>query len=108
MQLQGGHPAASVFHAQQAAEKAAKGLWAHTKGALAPRTHAVGQLLDGLGAPSGLTAQGSRLATRYTAVRYPDLWPPQPLPAVSTEEAAAAIADAEDVLEWVKQELGLS
>ncbi len=75
--LQGlGRFAPSCFHAQQAAEKAFKGLLVAT-GRL-PKTHSIAQLLRELPPEPGrqpLLAQAARLDKLYIGTRYPDALP---------------------------------
>ncbi len=103
--IQASYPESSVFSAQQAAEKAAKALWIAQDRGTPPRTHAVDRLLRGLAAPPELVAAGSRLARSYVMSRYPDAASGAPFRAIAAEDARQRLANAEQVLEWVKNRL---
>ncbi len=106
-EIQASYPESSVFSAQQAAEKAAKALWIAQDRGTPPRTHAVDRLLGDLGAPAELVEAGSRLARSYVMSRYPDAASGAPFRLIAIEDAAARLANAEQVLEWVKDRLPL-
>jgi HEPN domain-containing protein len=95
----------AVMLAEQAAEKAVKAVWIARRGVLAPRVHLVGQLLKELGAPADLAKAGTALARGYFAVRYPTFEDSAPFRVVEPGDAEVAIADAERVLAWAREEL---
>ena len=88
------------FCAQQAAEKALKGLLLF-HGVRFPYVHELGELLRCLGRaeeeiPTGVR-RAARLSDYAVEVRYPSLGE-----AVSEEEYCEAVVLAEEVLEWVE------
>lgn len=102
--LQGlGRFAPACFHAQQAAEKAFKGLLVAT-GRL-PKTHSIAQLLRELPPepkPHAMLAQAVRLDKLYIGTRYPDALPE------GTEIADAYDAkDAKDAIDVAEATLAL-
>jgi len=95
----------AVVLAEQAGEKATKAVWIAKRGVLAPRIHLVGELLRQLGAPEALSKAGTALARGYFAVRYPPVEAPAPFKEVDAGDAEVAIADAERVMKWAKEQL---
>jgi HEPN domain-containing protein len=95
----------SVVQSEQAAEKAVKALWMQQKGHLAPRTHAVGELARSVDAPPRIVEAGERLGDAYFVSRYPGGGVGPPYRAVDRAEADGRIADAEEIMAWVKQRL---
>jgi len=64
---------ASVFFAQQAAEKALKALYTHLRGELPPHTHNLLELLRRLGVDSeDLLDAAADLTPEYIVTRYPN------------------------------------
>ncbi len=88
------------FDAQQAAEKALKGLLVHS-GLDVPRTHSVGYLLSIIKESSGMPVppqveQAALLSDYAVTTRYPGDWEP-----VGEDEYKQALAHAEEVWNWV-------
>ncbi len=93
---------ASVFHSQQAAEKALKALLIalHMK---PPRTHEVEQLLHLLqekGFDTSKIVEAAKLTDYAVEARYPDFGE-EP----GEEEAVEALELAKQVVDWVKERL---
>ena len=87
------------FHAQQAAEKALKGVLV-ARGSRCPRTHSIGRLLDLLAreAPVPEEVQAAASLTDYAvAARYPGDFEP-----VDDTEYREAIRLAEAVVSWAE------
>ena len=93
---------ACLVYSEQAAEKMTKALWMVRHGHAAPRTHAVGRLLAALEAPETVVSAGHRLTRRYFASRYPAMVSGPPCATTDAQEADAALADAEEVIAWVR------
>ncbi len=71
--LETGRYYASVFFAEQAAEKALKALYIHLKRELPPRTHNLLELLQALGIDrEDLIDAAMDLTPEYVVTRYPD------------------------------------
>lgn len=71
--LEAGRYYASVFFAEQAAEKALKALYIHIKSEPPPRTHNLVELLEALGVRSEDLADAAMdLTPEYIVTRYPD------------------------------------
>jgi HEPN domain-containing protein len=94
------------WFAQQAAEKALKGLYLERHGHLPSRTHD----LRFLGAQLQVSqAQASDLAILYPtfrAARYPDDTGTAPVDAIGQTAATQHLEAARRTLEWVRNELG--
>ncbi len=103
--LRSDHPAASVFHAQQAAEKAAKALWVWSREQDPPRMHDVAGILEQFGAARTLLDAGADLTDAYFASRYPPFIGEPVSAEVSPQEAADRLKDAEEILRWVRHKL---
>jgi len=71
--LEVGRYYASVFFAEQAAEKALKALYIHVKGEPSPKTHNLVELLEVLGiGGEDLVDAAMDLTPEYIVTRYPD------------------------------------
>lgn len=98
----------SAFHAQQAAEKALKGLlrllghvaWGHNCFDLLAQ---IKNLLPDLVAPDNLSDMAQRLDSHYIPSRYPDAFP-SGTPAEHYDKATAqqSMADAQNILAFVR------
>ena len=91
------------FDAQQAVEKALKGLLLH-RGVQFPYTHDLAALVDllersGTVVPSPVRAS-ARLTVHAVQGRYPGLGDP-----VAREDYLAAVAAAEEVVKWVERSI---
>ena len=101
-------PEHRLFHAQQAVEKALKGVLV-ARNLPYPRTHNIDILLGqlragGVGIPEA--AEFARIFTRYQAVsRYPEIGP-LPVRTLSEEGCETAASVAAEVVEWAKGEVG--
>ena len=95
------------FHAQQAAEKALKGVLIGRTGEPPPRTHDLALLLDrlrdsGVGGPLPLDAASAQALTQYAVLtRYP-----ADLGEVDEAEWQRAVADARAVVAWAAGAIG--
>lgn len=67
-----------------------------------PRTHAVDDLLRQLGAGADLVDAGRGLARGYLVWRYPGIVGQPPHEMVRESDAAACVAHAGRILEWVR------
>jgi HEPN domain-containing protein len=99
----------ACFAAQQAADKALKGLAEYLGGE--PWGHSVTVLLGSLGAKvevaAGLTEAGKRLDKHYIPTRYPNGFDRgAPTDYYTREEAQAAVNDAIAILEFVRRQVG--
>jgi len=95
---------AAVF-AQQAAEKFLKALYIARFQAMPPRTHDIQFLAIALGAPSDLAAIGRPLTEDYFRARYPDLAGAAPYEVFDADIAQERINQAEQIRNWVRQQL---
>jgi len=96
---------ASVFFAQQSAEKALKALWIVKKAELAPRTHNLVMLARELGGDESLVEAAAELAPEYVLTRYvtPEVALPDEL--YSEESARLHFAAAQAIRDWVASQL---
>lgn len=105
----GGHWAWCCFTSQQAAEKAVKAALEHFR---AGRTgHNLNELRQALGAhtpvPIAIQEACARLNRFYIPTRYPDAFPSGvPLDQFFEPDARQALADAEEVIQFVGATLG--
>ncbi|MEZ8220078.1 HEPN domain-containing protein [Candidatus Fervidibacteria bacterium JGI MDM2 JNZ-1-D12] len=95
---------AAVF-AQQAAEKFLKALYIARFKAMPPRTHDIQFLAIALDAPSDLAAIGRPLTEDYFRARYPDLAGAAPYEVFDADIAQERIKQAEQIRNWVRQQL---
>jgi HEPN domain-containing protein len=89
--------ALSAFHAQQAAEKALKGVLI-AQGRGLGRTHDLDRLAADAKAPAEIADAAAFLAGFYLAGRYPDA-----AANITTEDAALALVRAQEVLAWSRR-----
>jgi len=94
----------SVFHSQQAAEKALKAILV-ALGVQPPRTHSIGYLIlllskSGVDVAQLLSINAARLTRYAVEARYPD-FEEEP----SLEEAREALEIAKRVVEWAGEKL---
>ena len=68
----GGRWTATSFHAQQAVEKALKGLWLEQEGAEPPRVHDLVRLAEEVSLPSQWNEELDALSRVYIVSRYPE------------------------------------
>lgn len=88
-----------MFHAQQAMEKSLKALLFEREGRF-PRIDDLVVLAEACNAPREVLDACRTVSPAYTQVRYPDT-----TLIVSDEQAAAFIALAKEVVEWVLRRL---
>lgn len=107
--LAGGHWAWCCFTSQQAAEKALKGALEHFHaGRLG---HNLNELRESLEAhtavPTPIQEACARLNRHYIPTRYPDAFPSgSPVAQFFERDAQEALADAEEVIQFVGSTLG--
>ena len=97
---------ASVFFAEQAAEKAIKALHIEKK-RKAEFTHDLVELAQVLDAPRDVLKAAAELSPDYIITRYPDAANGVPAALYDEESAVAHSGYAERIIKWVKQELKL-
>ncbi len=103
-------PNAACFHAQQATEKALKGLLVQLAGDV-ERTHVAAELIEeviGAGAmpDNDVRRAAIRLDRYYVTTRYPDaMGDADPTASFFAADAVSAILDADTVILWVRSEL---
>jgi HEPN domain-containing protein len=97
---------ASVFFAEQAAEKALKALHIEKK-RKAEFTHDLIELAQSLDAPRDVLKAAAELSPDYIITRYPDAANGVPAALYDEESAVAHSGYAERIIKWVKQELKL-
>ncbi len=95
---------ASVFFAEQAAEKAIKALYIEKKRKTA-FTHDLVELTQDLDAPREVLKAAAELSPDYIITRYPDAANGVPAALYDEESAAAHLDYAGRVIKWVKLEL---
>lgn len=96
---------AAIF-AQQAAERSLKALYIARFQTMPPRTHDLQCLANALGAPADLAAIGGPLTKDYFRARYPDLAGAAPYEVFDANIVQERIEQAEQICDWVKQQLG--
>ncbi len=96
---------ASVFFAQQAAEKALKAMWIAVNGELPPKTHNLVALARELGAAAELAEAAAELTPEYILTRYPSPEVALPEDLYSKRSAEAHLEAARSILLWVEQGL---
>jgi HEPN domain-containing protein len=96
---------ASVFFAQQSAEKALKALWIVKKAELAPRTHNLVMLARELGGDESLVEAAAELTPEYVLTRYvtPEVALPDEL--YSEQSARLHLAAAQAIRDWVASQV---
>lgn len=100
----GGFSDRSVFHSQQAAEKAVKGLFIALHKATPPKTHSVDKLANSVGMPSDLIEGAAHLTADYMPTRYPDVAIAQPF--MYTEQIAETrLSEARAIVDWVRRRI---
>jgi len=101
--------AAAAFWAQQAAEKALKGLLLVFKGGF-PATHSIKRLIEELGMDLGLSGDelenAYELTQYYYISRYPDIVEGLPDEAISRRAAERAVGVSRRIVEAAKRALG--
>jgi len=97
---------ASVFFAEQAAEKALKALYLEKK-RRREFTHDLTELTGELGAPQNVLEAAAELSPDYVISRYPDAANALPANLYTAQSAQMHLTYAIEVLEWVKKELKL-
>jgi HEPN domain-containing protein len=97
---------ASVFFAQQAGEKALKGLWISARAELAPRTHNLVMLARELGGDESLVEAAAELTPEYVLTRYvtPEVALPDEL--YSEQSARVHLRAAQTIRDWVASRTG--
>lgn len=98
---------ATSLHAQQAAEKALKGLLFERAGTEPPRTHDLVRLAQDTGYPDDRHAKLDELTQSYILSRYPDATDARGAE-IDKETAGAHRALAEGVIRWVRGQLQTS
>lgn len=98
---------ASVFFAQQAAEKALKALWIEHQREAPPRTHDLVALARQLEAPEGVVEAAAELAPEYLLTRYPSPEVALPVDLYTQSSAQRHWEAAQQVRAWVLERLGL-
>ncbi len=97
---------ASVFFAEQAAEKALKALFIKKK-KRAEFTHDLTELAEKLNAPEDIYEAAAELSPDYTITRYPNAANAVPAKLYTRKSAEIHLKCGEEVIEWVRKELGL-
>ena len=95
----------SVFHSQQAAEKALKALHLEKKRKLPPPTHNLFRLGESVGAPARLRQALEELNPEFLTTRYPDAANGVPAEAFGERSAQVHLAAAQEIVEWVRERL---
>ena len=97
---------ASVFFAEQAAEKALKALFIKEK-KRAEFTHDLTELAEELNAPEDIYEAAAELSPDYIITRYPNAANAVPAKLYTKKSAEIHLKCGEGVIEWVRKELGL-
>lgn len=98
----------SAFLSQQCVEKGLKAVWIHRLRRMPPKTHNLMDLAEEMSAYSRFETEILRLNPLYVTTRYPDAAngpPPRNFNRALTEEI---VRDAEKVMAWCRNELGLT
>ncbi|HEX6972570.1 MAG TPA: HEPN domain-containing protein [Limnochordia bacterium] len=103
--LQGGRFYAAVFFAQQAAEKALKGLFIEAMNDLPPKTHNIVRLARQLGGTEDVLEAAIELNPEYFTTRYPDAAVGIPAEMFSQKSAAVHLEAARVIMQWVRSRL---
>ena len=97
---------ASVFFAEQAAEKALKAMYLEEKRRVA-FTHDLVELAEELGAPENVSHAAAELSPDYVTTRYPDAANALPAKLYHAASAELHLKLSREVIGWVKKELRL-
>jgi len=104
--LKAGRYYASVFFAQQAAEKALKALYIHLRGELPPRTHNLLELLRSLGVDrEDLIDAATDLTPEYIVTRYPNAAGGVPAELYNERSAREHLEKARLIVDYCKEAL---
>lgn len=95
----------AVFQAHQAAEKALKALWMESEGTDPPKTHELESLGRRLNAPPEVLRAARNLNPEFVVARYPSPALGNPVDRYTLDAARDRIAEARQVLEWVRSRL---
>jgi len=95
---------AMALHAQQAVEKALKGLLVERTGELPARTHDLRRIGTEVGIPAVMLSRLVELYAYYLAGRYPGTAHGD-AQLRAAEEATAALSTARDTLSWAREQL---
>ena len=105
--LKGGKYYASVFFAQQSAEKALKALYIEENRELPQRTHNMLKLAERIGVSDEIFESVIELNPEYFMTRYPDAANGVPAKMYTEKKAIIHLEKAEMVIEWVKSQMKL-
>lgn len=94
----------SVFASQQAAEKALKAL-SLLKLKEYPKGHSIVHLAQRVEAPEAMMSDIRDLNPEYMSTRYPDMAAGVPAELYDNKIAARHFATAQEVLEWVREQM---
>ncbi len=97
---------ASVFFAEQAAEKALKALFLEKRKRM-EFTHDLIELAETLDAPDEIVQAAAELSPDYVITRYPNAANAIPARLYNVNSAQMHLDYAERVIKWAKKELGL-
>lgn len=100
--LDGGIYYASVFFAQQAAEKSLKALFIEVNREEPPKTHSMVRLARSLSAPEEIMEAAADLNPEYFSTRYPDAAVGIPAEMYTRKLAERHLRLAEKVVQWVE------
>src|SRR6478672_6566852 len=98
---------AMALHAQQAVEKALKGLLVERTGELPARTHDLRRIGTEVGVPAEMLTRLIELYAYYLAGRYPGTMHGE-AQARARQEAAAGLATAREAMVWARERLAAS
>jgi HEPN domain-containing protein len=98
----------AAFMAQQSAEKGLKAVWIQRRRELAPKTHNLIELAEGLSVLARFETLLLLLNPLYVTTRYPDAANGPPQQNYNKEIADRLVAHAEEVVAWCRSELGSS
>lgn len=96
---------ASVFFAQQAAEKSLKALYIQLNGSFPPKTHDLVELCRKVIAPQEVILVAGGLTITYLSSHYPGLAPKIPADFYNKEKAVSHLKEAKVILQWVKSRI---
>ena len=98
----------TAFLGQQCVEKGLKAVWIHRRREAPPKTHNLMELAEELSAYARYETELLRLNPLYVATRYPDAANGPPPRNYNRELAEGLLRDAEELMAWCRNELGLS